>query len=147
MHDSRKSNLNLFQRHTKATRWKEKCFFWGFSPERKISREKEITCRNRGRVGGEVCWTEATRKMLHDGNSCLIVVSGYFSSILSCLLCNYCSKEFLIDCILILKHSQPSDVTHSRGGKVFPPKLSSSPHPYRCLGSSSGIIINLHSLF
>lgn len=53
----------------------------------------------------EVCWTGENHKMLHDGNSCLIVV---FTQV----LCNYCFKKSLIDCILILKYSKPSDVTY-----------------------------------
>lgn len=84
MHDSRKSNLNLFQRHTKATRRRKIVILKGFSSQRekgKISLEKgrKLHAESGGwEENGRFVEPKRNRRVLHDGNSCLIVVFWLF---------------------------------------------------------------------
>lgn len=83
-----KSNLNLFQRHTKATRRRKIVILKGFPSQRGKTKDfsgegKGNYMQRRGVGGGG--WDgkfvepeRANRRMLHDGDSCLIVVFWLF---------------------------------------------------------------------
>lgn len=151
-----KSNLNLFQRLQKRH---EKFAFEGFPWYLGVKDFRREGNYMQKREGGKRKFIEPRKPgMFHDRNSCSIVVlvsldSPLWLFALSSVACNYCSKGFLIDCILILKYSRPSDVTHLSilkekfyfllVQKVFFLLLLSVPSIFL----ASGIIINLHSLF
>lgn len=70
-----KSNLNLFQRHTKATR-KESFFL---EQQKFFRNEGNYMQKGRdGRVQRKSLLNRGNQQMLHDRNSCLIVVFGCF---------------------------------------------------------------------